>query len=211
MLFDDIWQRPALNPRERSLITVAALVALNRVEQLPFHLQLAQRNGVTRQQLAELITHLAFYAGWPRRRRPWRACAIWNRRPIMPFSRIALHQGKSADYLQTLSDSLHQALVEAFEVPPTDKFQVIDQYRPGELIYDRDYLGGPRSADFVLFYITAGRPRDTDTKRRFYGRLAALLAENLRLRGDVMVVITTTQLDEWSFSAGRASMIDPQT
>ncbi len=64
-LFDDIWQRPALSPRERSLITVAALVALNRVEQLPFHLQLAQRNGVTRQQLAELITHLAFYAGWP--------------------------------------------------------------------------------------------------------------------------------------------------
>lgn len=63
----------------------------------------------------------------------------------MPFSRIALHQGKSADYLQTLSDSLHQALVEAFEVPPTDKFQVIDQYCPGELIYDRDYLGGPRS------------------------------------------------------------------
>ena len=55
-------------------------------------------------------------------------------------------------------------------MPPTDKFQVIDQYRPGELIYDRDYLGGPRSADFVLFYITAGRPRDTDTKRRFYGR-----------------------------------------
>ena len=130
----------------------------------------------------------------------------------MPFSRIALHQGKSADYLQTLSDSLHQALVETFEVPPTDKFQVIDQYRPGELIYDRDYLGGPRSADFVLFYIIAGRPRDTDTKRRFYGRLAALLAENLRLRPeDVMVVITTTQLDEWSFSAGRASMIDPQT
>lgn len=130
----------------------------------------------------------------------------------MPFSRIALLQGKSADYLQTLSDSLHQALVEAFEVPPTDKFQVIDQYRPGELIYDRDYLGGRRSADFVLFYITAGRPRDTDTKRRFYGRLAALLAENLRLRPeDVMVVITTTQLDEWSFSAGRASMIDPQT
>jgi 4-carboxymuconolactone decarboxylase len=65
ILFDDVWQRPELSPRERSLITVAALVALNRVEQLPFHLQLAQRNGVARQQLAELITHLAFYAGWP--------------------------------------------------------------------------------------------------------------------------------------------------
>ncbi|BEM86294.1 hypothetical protein SME46J_07640 [Serratia marcescens] len=65
VLFDDVWQRPALSPRERSLITVAALVALNRVEQLPFHLQLAQHNGVAHQQLAELITHLAFYAGWP--------------------------------------------------------------------------------------------------------------------------------------------------
>ncbi|MGB8666959.1 MAG: carboxymuconolactone decarboxylase family protein [Serratia inhibens] len=65
VLFDDVWQRPELGPRERSLITVAALVALNRVEQLPFHLQLAQSNGVSREQLTELITHLAFYAGWP--------------------------------------------------------------------------------------------------------------------------------------------------
>ncbi|CAI0884173.1 MAG: tautomerase family protein [Serratia proteamaculans] len=129
----------------------------------------------------------------------------------MPFSRIALHQGKSAQYLKTLSDSLHQALVETFSVPPADKFQAIDQYRPGELIYDRDYLGGPRSVDFVLFYITAGRPRDTLTKQRFYQRLAELLAKNLQLRPqDVMVVITTTQLDEWSFSAGRASMIEGQ-
>ncbi|HGM5488477.1 TPA: carboxymuconolactone decarboxylase family protein [Serratia fonticola] len=65
LLFDDIWQRPQLSPRERSLITVAALVALDRGEQLPFHLQLAQRNGVSHEQLAELMTHLAFYAGWP--------------------------------------------------------------------------------------------------------------------------------------------------
>jgi hypothetical protein len=85
----------------------------------------------------------------------------------MPFSRIALHQGKSAQYLKTLSDSLHQALVETFSVPPADKFQAIDQYRPGELIYDPHYLGGPRSADYVLFYITIGRPRDTATKQRF--------------------------------------------
>jgi 4-carboxymuconolactone decarboxylase len=65
VLFDDVWQRPGLTPRERSLITVAALVALNRVDQMPFHLQLAERNGVSVEQLAEAITHLAFYAGWP--------------------------------------------------------------------------------------------------------------------------------------------------
>jgi 4-carboxymuconolactone decarboxylase len=65
VLFGDIWQRPQLNPRERSLATVAALVAMGRLEQLPFHLQLARDNGLAREELVELITHLAFYSGWP--------------------------------------------------------------------------------------------------------------------------------------------------
>jgi 4-carboxymuconolactone decarboxylase len=65
VLFGDVWERPGLARRERSLITVAALLALNRVEQLPFHLARALENGVTRAELAEAITHLAFYAGWP--------------------------------------------------------------------------------------------------------------------------------------------------
>lgn len=65
VLFGDVWQRPGLSPRERSLITVAALAALGRVEQLPFHLARARDNGLDRGQLAEAITHLAFYAGWP--------------------------------------------------------------------------------------------------------------------------------------------------
>lgn len=65
ILFGDIWQRPGLTPRERSLATVSALVAMNRVEQLPFHLRRARDNGIDRETLAELMTHLAFYAGWP--------------------------------------------------------------------------------------------------------------------------------------------------
>lgn len=65
VLFDDIWQRPGLSPRDRSVITVSALIAMNRVEQLPFHLLRARDNGVSREEVAELITHLAFYAGWP--------------------------------------------------------------------------------------------------------------------------------------------------
>ncbi|MFZ6653918.1 carboxymuconolactone decarboxylase family protein [Undibacterium sp. TJN19] len=65
VLFGDIWQRPGLPKRERSLITVATLVALNRSEQLPFHLQRAIDNGVTPAELVELVTHLAFYSGWP--------------------------------------------------------------------------------------------------------------------------------------------------
>lgn len=65
VLFGDIWQRPGLAPRERSIATVAALIALDRTEQLPFHLARAQTNGLRRDELAELVTHLAFYTGWP--------------------------------------------------------------------------------------------------------------------------------------------------
>jgi 4-carboxymuconolactone decarboxylase len=65
VLFGDVWERPGLVKRDRSLITVAALVALNRTEQLPGHLRRAIDNGVTQDELVEAITHLAFYAGWP--------------------------------------------------------------------------------------------------------------------------------------------------
>jgi 4-carboxymuconolactone decarboxylase len=66
VLFGDVWERPELSPRDRSLITVSALVALYRLEQLPGHLRRALANGLTEQELAEAITHLAFYAGWPK-------------------------------------------------------------------------------------------------------------------------------------------------
>jgi 4-carboxymuconolactone decarboxylase len=65
VLFGDVWKRPGLSPRDRSLITVATLVAGYRTNELPYHLKRALDNGVTRDELAELMTHLAFYAGWP--------------------------------------------------------------------------------------------------------------------------------------------------
>jgi 4-carboxymuconolactone decarboxylase len=65
VLFGEVWERPGLSKRERSLITVAALVAGYRHNELPGHVARALANGVTREALAELVTHLAFYAGWP--------------------------------------------------------------------------------------------------------------------------------------------------
>jgi len=65
VLFGDVWERPGLKKRDRSLITVAALVAMNRTEQLRGHLERALGNGVTEDEIVELITHLAFYSGWP--------------------------------------------------------------------------------------------------------------------------------------------------
>jgi 4-carboxymuconolactone decarboxylase len=65
VLFGEVWKRTALSPRDRSLITVACLVALYRTNELPFHLRFALQNGLTKDELIEAITHLAFYSGWP--------------------------------------------------------------------------------------------------------------------------------------------------
>jgi len=65
VLFGDVWTRSNLNPRDRSLVTVTTLVALYRVNELPFHMKRALENGVTKDEIIEVITHLAFYSGWP--------------------------------------------------------------------------------------------------------------------------------------------------
>jgi len=65
VLFDDVWNRPPLSQRDKSLITVTCLVALNRIEQVEFHLKKALENGLTKEELVAAITHIAFYAGWP--------------------------------------------------------------------------------------------------------------------------------------------------
>jgi 4-carboxymuconolactone decarboxylase len=66
LLFHDLWLRPDLAPRDRSLVTISALIASGQVAQVPFHLNKAMDNGLTKIQVAEVLTHLAFYAGWPR-------------------------------------------------------------------------------------------------------------------------------------------------
>jgi len=65
VLFGEVWERPELSKRDRSLATVAALIAMNRPDQLRFHLGFAVENGVKKEELIEVITHLAFYSGWP--------------------------------------------------------------------------------------------------------------------------------------------------
>jgi len=65
VLFGDVWERPGLSKRDRSLITVAMLTAMYRSGQLPGHVNRALDNGVTKEEIGEVITHVAFYAGWP--------------------------------------------------------------------------------------------------------------------------------------------------
>ncbi|NTG46076.1 tautomerase family protein [Agrobacterium rhizogenes] len=127
----------------------------------------------------------------------------------MPFTNISLLRGKSPEYLKALSDNFHRAMVETFDVPPTDRFQAIHQLEPNELIFDRTYLGGPRSDDYVFFHITIGKPRSTEVKKAFYRRLVTLLADAPGVRPeDLMINITTATREDWSFADGIAQMIE---
>ncbi|UIR30733.1 carboxymuconolactone decarboxylase family protein [Priestia flexa] len=66
ILFEEVWRDPTLTLKERSLSTLSALISIGNTEQLPFHLQLAKKNGVTEKEIIALITHMAFYVGWPK-------------------------------------------------------------------------------------------------------------------------------------------------
>ncbi|HET8596180.1 MAG TPA: tautomerase family protein [Castellaniella sp.] len=127
----------------------------------------------------------------------------------MPFARISLARGKPREYLRMLSDELHAALVESFDVPVDDRFQVIHQHGPDELIFDRHYMDVDRSADLVYIVLATGRQRSTQTKQRFYRTLVERLAARPGIRpDDVMVVISSSGRDEWSFGKGLAQLVE---
>lgn len=129
----------------------------------------------------------------------------------MPMARISLLKGKPRFYLEAVSDGVQRAMVEAFDVPPDDRFHVIHQHEPEELVFDRHYKGGPRSDDFVLICITAGKPRSTAMTEAFYRRLTEVLAESPGIDPkDVMIVISMTRFDGWSFSGGVATFFPKQ-
>ena len=126
----------------------------------------------------------------------------------MPLVQIHLRKGKSPAHIRAISDGVHRALVEAFKVPADDKFHLVRQYEPDELIYDPHYLGVERSNDVVFIHIFAGNWRDTAAKKALYARIAELLAEKPGLRpDDVQIVLTLSGRDDWSFGMGRASYV----
>jgi len=128
----------------------------------------------------------------------------------MPFTHISLLAGKPPEYLAAIAYSLDRALVECFDVPAKDRFAAFHQHQPGELVFDRDYRGGPRSDDYVFFHITTGKARSDQAKRRFYQRLAECLAEAPGIRPeDVMVAIVNSTFEDWSFASGISAAATP--
>ena len=123
----------------------------------------------------------------------------------MPLVRISLRQGTSAEYRRAIADGVHQALVEAIAIPPDDRFQVIAEYSPENLIYDPQYLGIKRSEKVVFIEVTLSAGRKPPQKRAFYKRVTDLLAKSPGMPPeDVMVVLKEVAWENWSFGRGVA-------
>ncbi len=121
----------------------------------------------------------------------------------MPFVSISLARGKSREYLDGVSSAVHEALVQELGMNPDDRFQLIDQHEPGEMIFNRDFRGGPRSDDFIVFTITEGIDSGDQAKQRFYKTLVDLLQKDPGVRGeDVFVMINRTPPANFSFASG---------
>jgi malonate semialdehyde decarboxylase len=116
-------------------------------------------------------------------------------------------QGRTDEQLRTLLDAAHQAMVQAFDVPITDRYQCVTQHRPGELIVEDTGLGFPRSRDVVL--LTAVSRRRTESQKvEFYRLLVESLQANCGIsRDDVIVSIVENGDADWSFGRGRAQFI----
>jgi phenylpyruvate tautomerase PptA (4-oxalocrotonate tautomerase family) len=121
----------------------------------------------------------------------------------MPFVNISLARGKSDDYLEAVSSAVHEALVQELGMNPNDRFQLIDQHEPGEMIFNRDFRGGPRSDDFIVFTITEGIDSGEEAKQRFYKTLVDLLQKDPGVRAeDVFVMVYLTPPANFSFASG---------
>jgi ketosteroid isomerase-like protein len=121
----------------------------------------------------------------------------------MPFVDITLARGKSPEYLEAVSQAVHHALVAELGMQPDDRFQLIHQLDPAEQRFTREFRGGPRSADWIVFQITDGLQRGEPAKRRFYQTLVRLLGEGAGVRpADVFVMMTITPAENFSFADG---------
>ncbi len=123
----------------------------------------------------------------------------------MPLVRISLREGKSEPYRKALADGVHQAMVEAIEIPPQDLFQVIREHSANDLIYDPTYLGVQPSDDIVMVQITLSAGRKPGQKRKLFQRTAEILAKDPGLRPqDLVINLVETAWENWSFGNGEA-------
>jgi phenylpyruvate tautomerase PptA (4-oxalocrotonate tautomerase family) len=123
----------------------------------------------------------------------------------VPLVRISLGLGKPEEYRAAVGDSIHRAMVETIDIPAADRFQIVTEHSPGDLVFDPGYLGIERTDDVVLVQITLSAGRSVEKKKALFARIAERLAESPGLRKeDVFVCLVEVAKENWSFGNGIA-------
>jgi phenylpyruvate tautomerase PptA (4-oxalocrotonate tautomerase family) len=122
----------------------------------------------------------------------------------MPFARIDLAKGKSPEYRATVTDVVYQGIVGILKAPGGDRFIVVSEHKPENLIYDPDFLGMKRSPDFILIQVTSTVGNVKEQKLAFYRQVVDELNSKLGVRpDDVMINMVFVDREDWSFGKGQ--------
>jgi phenylpyruvate tautomerase PptA (4-oxalocrotonate tautomerase family) len=122
----------------------------------------------------------------------------------MPFARIDLARGKSTDYRAAVADVVYQGIVNVLKAPDGDRFVVVSEHSPENLIYDPTFLGMKRSPDFILIQVTSTVGDNKESKLAFYQFIADELNKKLSIRpDDIMVNMVFVDREDWSFGRGQ--------
>jgi phenylpyruvate tautomerase PptA (4-oxalocrotonate tautomerase family) len=123
----------------------------------------------------------------------------------MPFARISIPAGKSADYKKAVGDVVYEAMLPTLKAPEGDRFQVITEHSSADLILDPNYLGISRSKDAIIVQLTLNEGRTVEQKKDFFKAVADGLHERLKLRReDVFINLVEVRKENWSFGNGIA-------
>lgn len=125
----------------------------------------------------------------------------------MPLVRFDIFEGRTDQQIQTMLDAAHRAVVEAFEVPEDDRYQIVTEHKPSRMIVKDTGLGIARTDQVVVVSVTS-RPRSEESKTIFYEKLCALLKEQCGVApSDVVVSIVVNSDADWSFGMGSAQFL----
>lgn len=127
----------------------------------------------------------------------------------MPFVRISHPSGKPAKYRTALSESVHQAMIETFDVPVDDRFQILTEHAAAtEIVHPASYLGVSYSDDLVMIQITCSFGRSVETKKKLYTAIADRISQSVGLRReDIIINLVETGRENWSFGNGLAAYV----
>ena len=127
----------------------------------------------------------------------------------MPLVRIDFTHGTSPEYRKSIADGVHRAMVESLTVPEEDRFQVVTEHPPGELIFSKSYLGVPHADKIILVQITLSAGRKPQQKRKFFKRVVELLAASPGVAPqEVIINLVEVAWENWSFGNGEAHYMD---